>query len=686
MEASADIMKSKLIKGRSLTFKLTIVLLAVSLIPMTVIAYYNLRSSSKSVSASEQRNLSQLATGIAVCLDQLIRDNQRLVNFISADPDVISFLGSPSLKRKLDQDRVTRILLRVKDASTDIASTYVLNSKGVMMAASYPEVVGKDLSYREYFSSAIGGKNYVSNLLVGGTSKESGVYISGPVRSDKGEIIGVALIKLDGQAVYDILSQVNRSKMEAQAFLIDKDGVIISHPDPSMLYHSLSQLRQVDIKQIQDHSRFPVKTIKSLNLPDVADAMLKSSEPGYLGYLAPKTNVPYVLGFARMATHFWVVGVTESEDIFTRSLDLLFYKGLGSVAAVGILVLILAFVLGGALLRPIHSLTEATRILSGAQGGQIEGMSGTEEERFKLNDIVRTKLFQISETHPDEIGQLATTFNEMVDKLQEYIVNLKTVTAAHERIESDLRIARDIQTSVLPSSFPAFPNRKDFDIFALMDAAKEVGGDFYDFFFINEKKLCFTIGDVSGKGVPAALFMMITKTLLKTVALRDLSPEEILFSVNNIISSQNEHAMFVTILCAILDTETGELKIGNAGHNHPLICKGNGNGYEFVDLPESIVLGPLEDVRFFSATVTLNQDDIIFLYTDGVTEAMNPQAELFSDERLRMTLSALKGGNITDIVRGVRDDVKNYAQEAPQSDDITMLALQYKGVSGKLSS
>ena len=680
MEAELGVAKSQrsLVKVRSLTFKLTVVLLAVSLVPMTVIAYLNLRGSLTTVSESEQRNLAQLASSIAVCLDQLIRDNQRIVNFISADPEVVSFLGDPSRSRKEDREKITRILLQVKAASADIASTYVMNRDGVMIAASYPEVVGKNLSHREYFHTAMGGKNYVSNLLVGGTTKESGVYFSGPVRNDKEEIVGVALVKLDGQAVYDILDQVNRSKAHAQAFLIDDDGVIISHPDPSLLYHSLGRLSKAEIEGIQKHSQFPVQTIKSLDLPDVAEAMLKSAEPGYLSYLEPKTNDPYVLGFALMAWHFWVVGVREPEAVFTKPLNLLFYKGLGRMAVVGVLVLLLAFFLGRALVRPIRSLTEATKILSGAQG-MPENLSASEEAQFRLNDIVKAKLTRISETHPDEIGQLAETFNEMVDKLHEYIINLKEATTANERIESDLRIGRDIQASVLPRSFPAFPHRKEFDIFALMEAAKEVGGDFYDFFFITEKKLCFIIGDVSGKGVPAALFMMITKTLLKTIALRDLAPEEILFNANNLIASQNERGMFVTIQCAILDTETGELRIGNAGHNPPLLGRGVGGGYEFIALPEGIVLGAVEDARFSSVTVMLKPADIIFLYTDGITEAMNPGAEIFSDDRLRKTLSSQKGNNITEIVCGVRDEVKKYAQGAPQSDDITIVALQYIG-------
>ncbi|MFH0844887.1 MAG: PP2C family protein-serine/threonine phosphatase, partial [Pseudomonadota bacterium] len=204
------------------------------------------------------------------------------------------------------------------------------------------------------------------------------------------------------------------------------------------------------------------------------------------------------------------------------------------------------------------------------------------------------------------------------------------------------------------------------------------GGDFYDFFLINDRKLCFIIGDVSGKGVPAALFMMITKALLKTVAMQDLGPNEILYNVNNIISPDNESSMFVTILCAILDTETGELEIGNAGHNPPLIFRGDG-GFEFIGLPKSFVLGPMEDTKFASEKMKLKPHDTLFFYTDGVTEAMNPQSELFSEERLRGILSGLKENSILEIIHGVRDEIRGFANGAPQSDDITMLMVKFYG-------
>ncbi len=256
--------------------------------------------------------------------------------------------------------------------------------------------------------------------------------------------------------------------------------------------------------------------------------------------------------------------------------------------------------------------------------------------------------------------------------------NLTVTVVEKERIEADLRVAHDIQESMLPRVFPPFPERKDFDIFASMEAAREVGGDFFDFFFIDENKLFFIIGDVSGKGVPAALFMAIAKTVLKTEALRCLSADEILYNANNIIAPDNHAAMFVTILCAILNTKTGEIEFGNAGHNPPLIYK-DGKDFEFHKLPKNFVVGPMENIAFSPGKMILNQNDVVFFYTDGVTEAMNPKEQLYSEQRLQECLSKIKDHDVTEMIHGVRKDVRRFAQSSPQSDDITMLALKYYG-------
>jgi sigma-B regulation protein RsbU (phosphoserine phosphatase) len=278
----------------------------------------------------------------------------------------------------------------------------------------------------------------------------------------------------------------------------------------------------------------------------------------------------------------------------------------------------------------------------------------------------------------DEIGLLGSSFNKMAVDLGDYMERLKVTTAAKERIESELKVAHEIQAGILPRLFPAFPDRKEFDIYALMDPAKEVGGDFYDFFIVDNDKLYFAIGDVSDKGVPAALFMMITRTLLKNEAMRGLSPEEVLFNVNNTIFPENDSCMFVTILLASLDLRTGELELSNAGHNPPLLFSG-GAGFEFIKLPKGLVVGAREGSVFEKMSLRLKEKDTLFFYTDGVTEAMNPNREFFSEARLRDGLSSLRAYDAQAVIKGIREDISGFALGAIQSDDITMLTLRYLG-------
>jgi sigma-B regulation protein RsbU (phosphoserine phosphatase) len=264
--------------------------------------------------------------------------------------------------------------------------------------------------------------------------------------------------------------------------------------------------------------------------------------------------------------------------------------------------------------------------------------------------------------------------------IKRFIENLRAEVAARERIASELRIAHEIQNSMLPRTFPPFPDRKEIDIFATMDPAKEVGGDFYDFFFVDKNKLCLIIGDVSGKGVPAALFMAISKTLFKTEAMRGLSAAEIVNRVNILLCPDNQTCMFVTVFCLLLNTATGEVEFCSGGHNPPLVCGANGC-FEFIDAPRGFVVGAMENSVCTAKSITLKPGEIFFLYTDGVTEAMNPRNEQFSEGKLKVSLEKVKDEkDITDIVKGVRGDVLGFAQGAAQSDDITMLVLRYNGI------
>jgi len=264
--------------------------------------------------------------------------------------------------------------------------------------------------------------------------------------------------------------------------------------------------------------------------------------------------------------------------------------------------------------------------------------------------------------------------------IKRFIENLRAETEAKERIQSELRIARDIQAAMLPRIFPPFPGRTEFDIFALMEPAKEVGGDFYDFFLIDDKRLCVVVGDVSGKGVPAALFMAICKTLLKTEAMAGLPPAGILAEVNRLLIPDNEMMMFVTAFLLILDTETGEIFYANGGHPRPLVSTGPGR-FDFLPGPTGNILGVVDACSSVTRTRVMKAGEMVFLYSDGVTEALNAAEELFSDERLKAALSGGGGGedHPTGLIHRTREAIRAFAAETPPSDDITMVALEYRG-------
>ena len=272
---------------------------------------------------------------------------------------------------------------------------------------------------------------------------------------------------------------------------------------------------------------------------------------------------------------------------------------------------------------------------------------------------------------PLEFAQLADTFNNMAN-------DIKTITKERQRIESELSLAKTIQAASLPNVFPPFPNNSEFEIYAGMEPAKEVGGDFYDFYFIDDNHFMFLIADVSGKGVPAALFMMTTKTLINYIAQSDLSPKEMIETINKKICENNKRGFFITMLSGVVNVKTGELSLINCGHNPPLIRDKNGE-YRYLNLDSNIVLGIFEDAEFKVSEYKLNQGDEIFIYTDGITEAVNGEDEQYGEERLLKTINGMLKRNVKETLDGISKSVKEFAQGVAQSDDITMLIFKYCG-------
>jgi sigma-B regulation protein RsbU (phosphoserine phosphatase) len=282
-------------------------------------------------------------------------------------------------------------------------------------------------------------------------------------------------------------------------------------------------------------------------------------------------------------------------------------------------------------------------------------------------------------TKPIDFNDLETT----IAKTLEQLAVLRQATKDREQllsVRNDLNTAARIQQSILPQTFPPFPDRAEFDIYARMTPAKEVGGDFYDFFFIDHDRLAFVIGDVSGKGVPAAIFMAVSRTLLKAIATQVVNPGESLRRINSMLIPESSGRMFVTIFYGVLNTRTGEVQFSFGGHNPPYIKRKEGR-VERLNHESGFLLGMLDDMEYDVHKIVLHPGDTILLYTDGVTEAMNDREELFEESRLESSLQRLNGAPLEEMLEGINADLMKFAAGAPQADDITMLALQYKGKS-----
>lgn len=326
------------------------------------------------------------------------------------------------------------------------------------------------------------------------------------------------------------------------------------------------------------------------------------------------------------------------------------------------------FITKRTLADPIIKLAEAA--------GQL-----VEEEQSGANN--GTDIFgKLTIRSRDELGALYRSLKHMEKDMNAYIRDLVSVTAEKERIGAELSIATQIQADMLPRVFPPFPDRHDFNIYATMTPAKEVGGDFYDFFLIDDDHLGLVMADVSGKGVPAALFMVIAKTLIKNRAIMGGGPAEILQYVNEQLCEGNEAELFVTVWLAIMELSTGKGLAANAGHEHPAIRRGDGK-YELSVYRHSPAIAAMEGIRFREHSFELHPGDSLFVYTDGVTEATNEHNELFGTDRMLAGLNIKPDADPQTLLGNVKLEIDGFVGGAPQFDDITMMCLQYTGSEAK---
>lgn len=329
-----------------------------------------------------------------------------------------------------------------------------------------------------------------------------------------------------------------------------------------------------------------------------------------------------------------------------------FLKKLGTVVLVSMIAALLVTILVvRRFAKPIRKLTDAARLIG--QGDFHAALP-----------VIKSK---------NEIGQLAKSFALMQVELQNYIRNLKDTTSAKEKIESELKIAHEIQVGMLPTQFP---HRGDCDLFAILEPAKAVGGDLYDFFIIDKDHLYFAVGDVSGKGVPASLFMAVTRTLFRSKAISGVSLEHVFESINTELCKENPNMMFVTFQAAILDLRDGSLEMCNAGHNPPILIRNIGH-VDKIHCKSNLPFGIMNQVSFISEKLILGVGDMLVMYTDGITEAINTHAELYREEKFLKSIATFLNLPAKETAARLIMDVKSFSGDAEQSDDITLLVMKY---------
>ncbi len=426
----------------------------------------------------------------------------------------------------------------------------------------------------------------------------------------------------------------------------DRDGVTynIADPDEDLFYPGTTEATTKEFANEQDNAAIPAKVYRNS-----------------FGWLCTACE-PFSGLWSQSGAPDGYVGVDLDMNQVIRKRHVYLLNSIIFIAALtGAALFATLSLLNRGVVQPLKQLIEGTRAFAGIERG------------YTPEDVMKDQVMP-----RDEIGELYRDIRDLQSHMVEYTGRLARVSAEKERILTELRLAATIQDSMLPTVFPPFPDRDEFELYAVMDPAREVGGDFYDFFLVDQDHLALVIADVSGKGISGALFMMSSKLLISNQTMTGAGPAEILSAVNEKICETNEKTrMFVTVWLGILDMRTGVMTCCNAGHEYPFIRRADGK-FEVLRDVHGLVAGGFPGMPYREYQLQLEAGDTVFVYTDGVTEAMNGQEELFGMNRLEETLNSLDGKNCREILEGVQESVERFVDGAEQFDDLTMLCMRYR--------
>ncbi|MDD5091012.1 MAG: SpoIIE family protein phosphatase [Candidatus Wallbacteria bacterium] len=637
-------------KSKGLAFKLSFWILTGCLLLFFLLFWYNSRISEKLIIKYMRENASQLADAVSLKIESTLNPISRISENLAV------YLEQSDHSREEISSFMHDLLVRNGDAnglcvmfepgiSTAAGSgfaPYFFRGDGAIeyvdISADYKtESLGEWYQIPRLLDKALWGEPYFDEDAHNQIICSYSTPFFRPVDGKK-RFAGIVTVDVSLQWLESIVSKIQIFR-SGYGMIVTRTGRIVTHPDKNLIMNE-------SIFSLAEHLNEPELRALGKNMIAGQSGFARC----FCGYL----NAVSWFYHTPQSSTGWSLAIVIPEDELLADLRSL-NKILILIALLGLITLLLMITsISRRITNPLCVLAQAAETIG--QGN------------FNA-------LLPVIKGH-DEIAVCNESFKKMQVTLHEYIENLKKTTAAKEKIESDLRIAHEIQMGMVPKEFPPFPDKTEIDVFATIVPAKEVGGDLYDFFLIDDNTLCFAVGDVSGKGVPASLFMAVTISLLRAKAMPEMTASCIVAQVNRKLCEHNESLMFCTFFLGLLDLRTGKLQCCSAGHNPPYIKRADGS-IEGLKFKPICALGISQDIVYEHHDLMLNPGDIITLYTDGVTEAENIDQHLYGEPRFEETLKMTCCNSAENTTRKILSTIKEFAGEAEQSDDITILTLFY---------
>ncbi|MBR1758086.1 MAG: SpoIIE family protein phosphatase [Lachnospiraceae bacterium] len=567
---------------------------------------------------------------------------------------------------------MSEIMLSMFENSNRLNSCFVATPDGCILfaddrAGSYIAEDGSvydfDVRSRSWYKQAVeAGELIFTGVELDAFTGIAGLVCAAPVYQD-GKLVAVVGADIFLTAISDYVKTT--ANYGGFVCVVNENGQVLFSPNAEGTFKAELSKNAPDLRKSENAAlgQFITESLKGST--GVQSITVDGSEYYLAGSPMPTLGWTVISAVEKAVTDQPTVQMLKSYDDISDGALFSYRDGANQatrsviIATIAILLLATtgALVVAARVVKPIEHMTKRINSLTGS------------DNVFKMEKIYQTN---------DEIEILAESFAALSSKTRDYIKQITEITAEKERISTELALATRIQADMLPNIYPAFPDRTEFDVYASMDPAKEVGGDFYDFFLIDDDHLCMVMADVSGKGVPAALFMMASKIMLSNHAMTGKSPAEILTATNTAICANNREQMFVTVWLGILEISTGKLTAANAGHEYPVILQAGGK-FELLKDKHGFVIGGMEGIKYKEYELNLKPGSKLFLYTDGVPEATNVENELFGTGRMLETLNESLDAAPEEMLRNMRRAVDDFVKDAEQFDDLTMLALEYKG-------